>query len=92
MLHGHAVDVARKTQRQIGHVHQAIVEAAETLDGGGAFMAEHAVHLVHPELIVPGGHRGVGGEDAVFTHVGGIAVLGVAKRDTGRGDPPSSRW
>ena len=64
MLHGDAVDVAREAQGEIGHVEQRIVQASEALDGVAALCAEHGIHLVCAELVVPGGDGGVGGEDA----------------------------
>ena len=72
VLHGHAVDVAREAQRQVGHVEQRVVQAAEALDGVAALLAEDGVHLVEAELVVAGGHRRVGGEDALVGDLGDI--------------------
>ena len=68
VLHGDAVDVAREAQGEVGHVEQAVVQAAEALDGGAALVAEDGVHLVEAELVVAGGDRRVGGEDALLAN------------------------
>src|ERR1700733_1726446 len=47
VLHGDAVDEARETEGDIGHVHQAVVEAAKLIDGRGAIVAEDLVHLIN---------------------------------------------
>ena len=65
---------------------QAVVQAAEALDGGGALVAEDGVHLVEAELVVAGGDRGVGGEDALLLDGFDVGVGGVA-----RGATPSRR-
>jgi len=65
VLHGDSIDIPGEAQGDVGHVHQAIVEAAGVLDGAGAVMAEDLVHLVEAELVVPSGDGGVGGEDAL---------------------------
>ena len=67
VLHGDAVDEARETQGDIGHVHEAIVKTAELLDGSAAVVAENLVHLVDAELVVAGGDGSVSGEDALLT-------------------------
>ena len=67
VLHGDAVDEAREAQGDVGHIHEAVVEAAELVDGGGAVVAEDLVHLVDAELVVAGGDWGVSGEDALLT-------------------------
>ena len=79
VLHGDAVDEAREAQGDVGHVHQAVVEAAEALDGGGAVVAEDLVHLVEAELVVAGGNRGVGGEDALLADGVDVGFGGVAR-------------
>jgi hypothetical protein len=76
VLHGHAVDVAREAQRQIGHVEQVVMQAAEALDDRGALMAEHLQHLVQAELVMAGGHGSVRGEDALLGD--GVGVSSVA--------------
>ena len=68
MLHGDAVDVARETQGEVGHVHEAVVKGAGALDGGGTLMAQHLVHLVEAELVVACRDGGVGCEDALLFH------------------------
>jgi hypothetical protein len=66
VLHGDTIHPARKTKRHVGHIEQAIVHAAEALERLGAVFAEHGVHLVHAELVVPCGNRRVGREDALL--------------------------
>ena len=83
VLHGDAVDVAREAQRQVGHVEQAVVQAAEALDGVAALVAEDGVHLVEAELVVPGGHRRVGGEDASLAIAVDIFLGGSAQGRAG---------
>ena len=83
VLHGDAVDEAREAQGDVGHVHEAVVEAAEALDGGGAIVAEDLVHLVEAELVVAGGNRGVGGEDALLADGFDVGFGGVLERLAG---------
>ena len=62
---------------------QAVVQAAEALDGGGAVVAEDVVHLVEAELVVAGGNGGVGGEDALLADGFDVGFGGVAERCAG---------
>ncbi len=39
MLHRDAVDVARKLERDVRHVHQAVVQTAGAVDGGSTVVA-----------------------------------------------------
>ncbi len=66
VLHGHTVDVARKTQRQVGHVQQGVVQAAEALNRVATFRPKNRVHLVQPELVVACRHRCMRSEDATM--------------------------
>ncbi len=68
VLHGDAVDESREAQGDVRHIHEAVVEAAELVDGGAAVVAEDLVHLVDAELIVAGGDGGVSGEDALLAN------------------------
>ena len=80
MLHGDAVDVAREAQRDVGHVHQAVVDASGTLNSGGAVMTEHLVHLVQAELVVPGRNRRVRRKHALAPHRLHVGLRGVRER------------
>ena len=60
MLHGDAVDEAREAQGDVGHVHEAVVETAELVDGSTDIVAENLIHLIDAELIVASRNRGVG--------------------------------
>lgn len=64
MLHGDAVDIARKAQRNIGHVQHAVVATAKFFECLGAFFAENLARLIEGEPVVASGNRSVGGEDA----------------------------
>ena len=83
VLHGDAVDEAREAQGDVGHVHEAVVEAAELVDGGGAVVAKDLVHLVDAELIVTGGDGRVGGEDALLADEVDVGFGRVAQRFAG---------
>ena len=83
VLHGDAVDPAREAQGDVGHVEQAIMNAAEALERLCALLAEHGVHLVQAELVVAGGNRGVGGEDALPGDGEAVVFCGFAERGAG---------
>ncbi len=82
VLHRHAVDVAREAQCKVGHVQQTVVQRTETLDAGGALVAKDGVHLVGAELVMPGRHGRVGGEDAGLANGLSVRLCGVAKGRT----------
>ena len=84
MLHGHAVHKARKAQRDVGHVHHAIVTSADALYSLCRLGAQDAVGLLHGEAVVSGWHGSMGGEDAMLTHRIQIAVLRAGKRSAGQ--------
>ena len=83
VLHGDGVDDARKPQRDVSHVHEAVVETAELVDGGGAIVAEDLVHLIGTELVVAGGDWGVSGEDTVLANGFNVSLGGLPERFAG---------
>ncbi len=62
MLHGDAVDEARRGQRHVSHVEHSVVAAAHALQQVGDFRTENSVGLLHRKAVMSGGHRGVGGK------------------------------
>jgi len=80
MLHGDAVHEAGEAQGDVGHVHQALMAAAEALDGRRGLGPEDARGLLHGEAVVAGRNRGVGGEDALLPHRLVVALLRLGER------------
>jgi hypothetical protein len=80
VLHGHSIDIAGEAESKVGHVEETIVKTACSFDGGSALGSEDLVHLIETELVVPGGDRSMGGEDASLSHVCAIGVGGLAER------------
>ncbi len=80
MLHGHAVGIARKLQRQQRHVQHAVAKTAQLFQARGPVAAENANGLLGGEAIVAGGNRRMGGEDALLAHLGEVGLRGRAQR------------
>ena len=58
------------------------MQRAETLDAGGTLVAEDGVHLIHAELVMARGYRGVRREDAGLSNGLRIRLRCVAKGST----------
>ena len=76
VLHGHAIGVAAETEREQRHVQHAVANTAQAFQARGAIAAEDAPGLLHAEAVVPRGHRGMGGKDALRTNLGNIGLGG----------------
>ena len=83
VLHGDSVNEAGEAQRDVGHVHQTVVETTGAFDGCSAVVAEHLVHLVEAELIVAGGDGSVGGEDTLLADSFHVGIGGVFQGSAG---------
>ena len=66
VLHRHAVHPAREAQRHVRHVQQVVVQAAKARKRVRALIAQNRIHLVEPELVVPGGNRRMRREHALL--------------------------
>ena len=84
VLHGHAVGIARKPQRQQRHVQHAVVKAAQLLQACRAVAAQDANGLLGVEAVMPGRNRRVRGEDALFRTCSMSASVAASS-----GPPPS---
>ena len=80
MLHGHAVGIAGKVQRQQRHVQHAIAKAAQLFQARRAVAAQNANGLLGGEAVVAGRNRRVGGEDALPAHLLHVGFSGRAQR------------
>ncbi len=84
MLHGDGVAEAGEAECEERHVEDAVGAGTETLEELGAIGAEDLIGEVEAELVVTGGDRGVGGEDAALADGVEFGVGGVAEGATGR--------
>ena len=80
VLHGHAVGIARKAQRQQRHVQHAVAKTAQLLKARRAVAAEDANGLLGGEAVVAGRNRRVRGEDALLAHLLDVGFSGRAQR------------
>ncbi len=87
VLHGDAVDEARKTQCDIGHVEQSVVATAGGLQHVDRIGPEHPVGLLDREAIVPGWHWRVGGKYALLAHARKLRRPGL--REGASGERPA---
>ena len=67
VLHGNAVDEARRRQGHVRHIEHPVVTAAHALEQAGNFEAENPVHLLHGKSVMSGRHRGVGSKHTAVT-------------------------
>ncbi len=79
MLHRDAVDVAGEAQGEVGHIHQAIVQAVGAVNGGGAVVAKHLIHVVETELVVACRNGRVRSEDALLAYGLDVGLSGLAQ-------------
>ena len=82
MLHGHAVGIARKVERQQRHVQHAVAKTAQLFQARRPVASQNANGLLGGEAIVAGRNRRVGGEDALPAHLGEVGLRGRAQRST----------
>ena len=80
MLHGHAVGIARKAQRQQRHVQQSVAEASQLFQARRPIAAQNADRLLGREAVVPGRHRRVRGEHALAPHLLDVGLGGPVLR------------
>ena len=80
VLQRHAVGIARKPQRQQGHVQQAFVEDFQLLQPRRPLSAQDANGLLGREAVVPGRNRRMRGKHALAAHRRKVGIRGAVQR------------